>query len=104
MFKRKRKQKQKRTLTIRNEHATLYEGPVQELPIVDERIIAGSIEFYDDPEPCMIHRSAVISRYYMQIETWLDQIEYKNSQPIDIDEIPEEIKALLDMPVGTNNA
>ena len=37
------------------------------IPLREESVIGQSVEIYGDPEPCMIHRSAVMSRMYMEI-------------------------------------
>ena len=92
-----------RIVKISSNNDILFSGPVNELPILDKQVIAGSVEFYDDPEPCMIHRSAVISRYYIQIEQWLDSIYYESDCIIILDNIPDHIRVLLDFPVGIMN-
>ena len=97
MFKRKREKKIERVLCICKNGCYLYHGSVLELPIADDQVIAGSIKFYDDPEPCMIHRSAVVSRYYMEIEAWLDDTGYESGSPVELDDIPEAIRVLLDL-------
>ncbi len=56
-------------LTIADESSrTLYEGPLFCMQFSEETIKALSIEFFRDPEPCHIHRSAVIQRAMMEIE------------------------------------
>ena len=74
----------------------LFHDDVFNLPIKDAEVISGSIEFFNDPEPCMIHRSAVISRYYIQICNWLDGIHYANDKSIEFEDIPINIRKLLD--------
>ena len=81
----------------------LYSGSVYDLPIKEKEVIAGSIAFYNDPEPCMIHRSAVISRYYIQIDRWLDEIEYENTF-IDYCKIPLKLCKLLDINIKDKSA
>jgi hypothetical protein len=104
MFSLKRKNKEKTfILTITDKNTTLYNGPINELPILNSQVIAGSIEFYDDPEPCMIHRSAVISRYYIQIEAWLEDINYQSNSTLDIENIPQDIIKLIDFNKGKVN-
>lgn len=47
----------------------LYEGPLFHMQFSEATVKALSIEFFRDPEPCHIHRSAVIQRTMMEIET-----------------------------------
>ncbi len=57
-------------LTLMDESSRpLYEGPLFHMPFSEETVKALSIEFFRDPEPCHIHRSAVIQRAMMEIET-----------------------------------
>ena len=93
----KRKKKEKRHIKIIKDSIILYDGEVIALPFKDDSIIAGSIEFYNDPEPCMIHRSAVMSRYYMQIENWLDDITLENHPTVPAKDIPQSLFELLDI-------
>lgn len=37
----------------------------------DELIVRKSVEYFSDPEPCMIHRSAVASRLLAELQTAL---------------------------------
>ena len=53
-------------LFINQENVILGEYDITSLPLSEKSIIAGSIKFYCDPEPCMIHRGAVMSRYYTE--------------------------------------
>lgn len=104
MFSLKKKKKgMELKLNIVKNDSNLYSGPINELPIINEQVIAGSIEFYDDPEPCMIHRSAVISRYYIQIEAWLNEIDYQSNNPLDIIDIPHDIVKLIDLNKGNTD-
>ena len=50
-------------LTVRNtDGSILAEAPTSIFPYEEEGIIRASIEFYHDPEPCEIHRGAIVSR------------------------------------------
>jgi len=45
----------------------LFSGNLEDLPLKDEWIIKKSVEFFNDPEPCFIHRSAVAVRLLHEI-------------------------------------
>lgn len=93
----KKKKKDIKVIKILRDNNIIYDGDIYGLPIKDEEVIAGSIEFFNDPEPCMIHRSAVISRYYMRIENWFDGVQTADNATIDINHIPYDVVKLLDI-------
>ena len=41
------------------ESRLIYDGLLKDLPLKEEIILQKSVEFFDDPDPCHIHRSAV---------------------------------------------
>ncbi len=47
------------SVRISSGNATLYEGLLKDIPLKEAVIIENSIRFFDDPEPCFIHRNAV---------------------------------------------
>jgi len=54
-------------------------------------VLGLSLELYNDPEPCMIHRGAVLKRIYMQI---IDALEGRGVQPAS--SLPRELCRCLD--------
>ena len=71
----------------------MYNAPLMDFTIEDSLIIEKSIEFFSDPEPCFIHRSAVITRLLCELEDYITQhggeIEIKSAS------VPENICKLL---------
>lgn len=64
----KRKKTDNLTLTFTDwGGAVLLERKLTSVPLTEKVVLALSIEFFSDPEPCMIHRSAVMSRMYMEM-------------------------------------
>ena len=62
------KSKKKRYLTVTQNGAVLYEGLWSELPMAEDVILEKSIEFFNDREPCAIHRGAVQVRLLAELE------------------------------------
>ena len=62
------KAKKKRYLTVTQDETLLYEGLWNELPLTEEVILKKSIEFFNDREPCAIHRGAVHMRLLAELE------------------------------------
>lgn len=52
---------------------TLFRGRISELPLSEKTILGKSMEFFQDPEPCYIHRSAVMMRLYTEISDALGE-------------------------------
>jgi hypothetical protein len=52
--------------------AVLFEGPLNELRFSEALIIAKSRHFFNDPEPCFIHRSAVAARLFGELNLLLE--------------------------------
>lgn len=57
----------------------IFEGELEDIELKEEIIIQKSIEFFSDANPCYIHKSAVMSRLYAELNTILDTLEVNNS-------------------------
>jgi hypothetical protein len=72
----------------------LYEGPLNGLSFPEKLIIAKSIYFFNDEEPCFIHRGAVAARLFEELNRLLEQkgkmnaAELRESSPGYLDEYP----------------
>lgn|GEM_PF-692818 len=78
----------------------LLERKLISLPLRDEAIISKSIEFFNDPEPCMIHRSAVMKRLFAEIESYFEDMIQKDVLEINMLNIPSCLKEYLSLPAG----
>lgn len=47
------------SIQIFDKNICLYDGFIKDIPLKDSIIIENSIVFFNDPEPCTIHRTAV---------------------------------------------
>lgn len=47
------------SVRIFSQQEILYEGLLKDIPIREDILIEKSIHFFNDPEPCFIHRNAV---------------------------------------------
>lgn len=73
MFGRKKKPAAQASLTVWSESGeVLYDGRLTGLVLRDETIKRLSLHFFNDPEPCKIHRSAVLSRVFAELEAALE--------------------------------
>lgn len=62
------KKKLKKKFSIYAGGREAFRAPLIEIPIQEDVIIEKSIAFFDDPEPCYIHRGAVVTRLAGEIE------------------------------------
>lgn len=51
----------------------IYDNLLKDIPLKEEVILQKSMEFFDDPEPCQIHRSAVRVRLVAELEKELQE-------------------------------
>ncbi len=72
----------------------VFHGAVKDLPLQEEVVIKKSIEFYDDPEPCFIHRGAVMTRLYEELSQFF---ETAKGGEIPVDDIPPPLLGYLDL-------
>ncbi len=72
MFKRIKNINQKTQIFIFNfNNELLFSGDLHSIPIKEPVIISKSIEFFNDHNPCYIHRGAVTVRLLSEIEAYL---------------------------------
>ena len=58
-FKNKKSESRLPAVSVYGPEGILYEGLLKDIPLKDSVIIQKSIHFFNDPEPCYIHRGAV---------------------------------------------
>lgn len=69
MFGRKKKSRRKSVMLILLDSASreISACPISEYVLPEEVILALSVEYFNDPEPCAIHRGAVHNRVMMEL-------------------------------------
>lgn len=82
---------------LNKEGEVLFERKLTAIPLKEEAIIRRSIEYFSDPEPCMIHRSAVMRRIFMEFGEFLNQNIEKGKLELLWNEIPEELRKIIDI-------
>lgn len=55
-------------LKLYRNNELIYQGYLKDVPLKEAVILTKSVEFFDDPEPCHIHRSAVRTRLTAEIQ------------------------------------
>jgi hypothetical protein len=67
------------------------------IPLLEDIVIARSIEWYRDPEPCMIHRSAVIKTIYLELFDYFSELLKQNINQQQWCSVPDHLKQMLDI-------
>lgn len=79
-----------------NDNCTLYEGNLYKLPVAENIIIEQSIEYFNDSEPCFLHKSAVTKKIYYEIEDFFQEKENIGVRKIKLDEFPLILQRILE--------
>jgi hypothetical protein len=69
----------------------IFSGNILDLPIQNQYIIKRSIELFDDPDPCIIHKSYVIRKIVEEIKTML---QVKNQSGIALSTYVDQLNFL----------
>lgn len=67
------------------------------LPIRERQLVERSIELFHDPEPCMIHRSAVTQRIYEEFLSFVSSRIPEQGGAVEWNEIPSRIACCIDL-------
>lgn len=67
-----RKKTQLPTIQLFHANQLLFDGFLKDIPLKESVILEKSIVFFDDPEPCHIHRGAVRTRLTAEIQRELE--------------------------------
>ena len=68
-----KKKKPLPTIQLYNANTLLYDGFLKDVPLKESVILEKSVAFFDDPEPCHIHRGAVRTRLTAEIQKELEK-------------------------------
>ncbi len=90
------KKAHKPRVTLTRGGRTIYDGEVYDIPLRDDVVIAKSIEFFDDPTPCYIHKGAVMARLYGEIALALPE-GGNAASALEFDALPAHIQAYMDV-------
>lgn len=67
-------------------------GPVSRYALPEPQMLELSMEFFQDPQPCMIHRSAILCRVYGELEDCLRE----NGGEMEIADLSTAVRALFE--------
>lgn len=70
-----KKQKTEENLNLILNGKLVFSGSINDIPIKEAVIINKSIAFFNDPEPCQIHRTAVRVRLLAELKEALANVQ-----------------------------
>lgn len=71
------------------------------LPVREAEIIKNSVKWFDDPEPCFIHRSAVVKRLLAGFEEYLESLEGEGRRELPLEQLPRDCD-IFDLPANAH--
>lgn len=86
-----------RAIILRGDKGVVFRGLTAQLPVRERAVLEKSVEFFGDPEPCMIHRSAVLASIFEEFENWLDTVGAGREFEAAITDIPEHLASCLEI-------
>lgn len=75
----------------------IFEKRVIDIHLKEKTIISKSIEWFSDPEPCMIHRSAVMKRLYFELIEYFESQKNNGNSLLALETIPAPLLDMLDI-------
>lgn len=81
-FKSSTKKQLKECILFDKDKNIIFSGVYHDIPLKDNVIIEKSIELFNDPNPCFIHRGAIMVRMCCEIEHECQSIEMSSIPPI----------------------
>lgn len=76
---------------------TLHTCKLTSVPLREDAVLGLSVEFFCDPEPCMIHRSAVMSRMYMELLEYFQQEQGRGHSAIPLAQLPQRLASFFNI-------
>lgn len=73
------------------QHKLEFGDKINKLKLPEELILKKSLDWFSDPQPCFIHRSAVMKRLFIQLEDFLIENKEKHIQFESLDDELKEI-------------
>lgn len=71
-----------RIVLLNQQGETVFCGPPRELPLDEKKILEKSLEWFGDPEPCIIHRTYVMNRMHEEILKGLGKTPRKLAEDV----------------------
>ena len=86
-----------------DDNEVVFQGKLTALPIKEEVIIEKSILYFNDSEPCFIHRSAVQKLIFTILDNYFDEIIKAGHNEILWEDFNENHKNMLEFTGKTIN-
>lgn len=87
----KNKNKPSLRIHILNQEEEIYKGKLMHYPFKEKVILKYSKEYFNDSNPCYMHRSAVLSRILLSFEDYVQQQEHT----VAVEGLPPQLRNFL---------
>jgi hypothetical protein len=74
----------------------VYEDRFTSLPVREDGIIAQSKELFNVCEPCILQRTVIIKRFFIDMDTYLDELLSEGKREVPYQDLPIWIIDMLD--------
>lgn len=92
-----KKNNDKLVLHLISNNQTLLYSKLTSVPLREDAVLRLSEELFGDPEPCMIHRSAVMNRIYMELSEYFLNNMICEKSTFSLVDLPERLVSFLDV-------
>lgn len=76
----------------------VFNNKIMNLQLPEHLVIEKSIKWFNDPDPCFIHKSAVMKRLFIELE---DHINEGNNSKVQIEELPDTLQMMFEKYEGS---
>lgn len=76
----------------------VFNNKIMNLQLPEHLVIEKSIKWFNDPDPCFIHKSAVMKRLFIELE---DHIIKESNTKVLIEELPETLQRMFEKYEGS---
>lgn len=78
---------------VGHKNQLITEKKLLNLPVDETTLLELSVTIFDDPEPCMIHRSAIMKKMYVEIYDFLIELVEQKQSLVLWEDLPKHLQS-----------
>ena len=75
----------------------VYDDRLTSLPVREECIESKSIELFNDSRPCIIHRTFITKKCFLELDSFFRKMIDEDRKEIHINDLPEWVTDILEI-------